>query len=62
MKRIILSRTSRSQIKTTMDSLANLREMAMAGALTERYARNLHGVLSCYDRIIITGTLPSEVS
>ncbi len=29
-----------------------------ATALTERYAANLHGVLSCYDRIIITGTLP----
>ena len=27
-------------------------------ALVERYAANLHGVLSCYDRIIITGTLP----
>ena len=25
---------------------------------TERYAANLHGVLSCYDRIIVTGTLP----
>jgi hypothetical protein len=29
-----------------------------ARALTERYAANLHGVLSCFDRIIITGTLP----
>ena len=29
-----------------------------AAALTERYAANLHGVLSCYDRIIVTGTLP----
>jgi hypothetical protein len=29
-----------------------------AVALTDRYAANLHGVLSCYDRIIITGTLP----
>jgi predicted DNA-binding ribbon-helix-helix protein len=27
-------------------------------ALTERYAANLHGVLSCFDRVIITGTLP----
>lgn len=26
--------------------------------LEERYAVNLHGVLSCYDRIIIVGTLP----
>lgn len=29
-----------------------------ATALTERYAANLHGVLSCYDRIIVTGMLP----
>jgi hypothetical protein len=26
--------------------------------LTERYADRLAGVLSCYDRIIVTGTLP----
>ncbi|GHU06076.1 hypothetical protein FACS1894158_11340 [Betaproteobacteria bacterium] len=26
--------------------------------LAERYATNLHGVLSCFDRIIIVGTLP----
>lgn len=26
--------------------------------LTARYAQNLAGVLSCYDRIVITGTLP----
>ena len=31
-----------------------------ATALTDRYAANLHGVLSRYDRIIITGTLPGE--
>ncbi len=30
----------------------------MSGALTERYADRLVGVLSCYDRIVITGTLP----
>jgi hypothetical protein len=29
-----------------------------ATALTDRYAANLQGVLSCYDRIIVTGTLP----
>ncbi|MEO7852088.1 MAG: MarR family transcriptional regulator [Rubrivivax sp.] len=29
-----------------------------ATALTDRYAANLHGVLSCYDRLIITGPLP----
>src|SRR6266852_9582899 len=26
--------------------------------LTERYAGQIAGVLSCYDRIVITGTLP----
>jgi len=29
-----------------------------ATALTERYAANLQGVLSCFDRIIVTGTPP----
>ena len=29
-----------------------------ANGLVERYAANLHGVLSCFDRIIIVGTLP----
>ena len=26
--------------------------------MTERYRERLAGVLSCYDRIIVTGTLP----
>src|ERR1700676_3130858 len=30
----------------------------MKADLIERYAANLHGVLSCFDRILITGTLP----
>jgi hypothetical protein len=30
----------------------------MAQMLTGRYRERLHGVLSCYDRIVITGTLP----
>jgi hypothetical protein len=30
----------------------------MTQMLTERYRERLHGVLSCYDRIVITGTLP----
>ena len=30
----------------------------MAALLTERYQHNLQGVLSCYDRIVITGTIP----
>ena len=29
----------------------------MATQLTERYKNDLLGVLSCYDRIVITGTL-----
>src|SRR4051812_18188355 len=31
---------------------------AMAQMLTERYRERLYGVLSCYDRLVITGTLP----
>lgn len=30
----------------------------MTQALVERYASRLHGVLSCYDRMVMTGTLP----
>ncbi|MGB9645543.1 MAG: hypothetical protein WCB44_10535 [Stellaceae bacterium] len=30
----------------------------MSQPLTERYRERLAGVLSCYDRIIVTGTLP----
>jgi hypothetical protein len=30
----------------------------MTTLLTERYRSDLQGVLSCYDRIVITGTLP----
>ncbi|OGA94991.1 MAG: hypothetical protein A3E79_12815 [Burkholderiales bacterium RIFCSPHIGHO2_12_FULL_61_11] len=30
----------------------------METQLVNRYAANLHGVLSCYDRILIMGTLP----
>lgn len=58
LRSLNLSRTSRSQTRTTMGSIGLARRMAMAAALTDRYAANLHGVLSCYDRIIITGTLP----
>src|SRR5947209_20322759 len=31
----------------------------MTEALTERYADRIGGVLSCYDRLVITGTLPT---
>jgi hypothetical protein len=31
----------------------------MAQHLIERYGDRLHGVLSCYDRMVMTGTLPS---
>jgi len=30
----------------------------MTTLLTDRYKNDLQGVLSCYDRIVITGTLP----
>ncbi len=30
----------------------------METQMTKRYATNLHGVLSCYDRILIVGTVP----
>jgi hypothetical protein len=30
----------------------------MTQALVERYADRLHGVLCCYDRMVVTGTLP----
>ena len=31
----------------------------MTQALMERYADRIAGVLSCYDRLVITGTLPT---
>jgi hypothetical protein len=31
----------------------------MASALIERYAERISGVLSCYDRVVVTGTLPT---
>src|SRR3974377_363569 len=31
----------------------------MTQAVTERYAERIAGVLSCYDRLVITGTLPT---
>jgi hypothetical protein len=31
----------------------------MSQSLTERYADRIAGVLSCYDRVVITGTLPT---
>ena len=33
----------------------------MRQLLTERYRERLAGVLSCYDRIIVTGTLPGSL-
>jgi hypothetical protein len=30
----------------------------MSQSLTERYDNRIAGVLSCYDRVVITGTLP----
>jgi hypothetical protein len=34
-------------------------ESAMTSALIERYGDRIAGVLSCYDRIVVTGTLPT---
>jgi carbamoylphosphate synthase small subunit len=31
----------------------------MASALVERYDDRIAGVLSCYDRVVVTGTLPT---
>jgi hypothetical protein len=31
----------------------------MASALVERYDDRIGGVLSCYDRVVVTGTLPT---
>jgi len=31
----------------------------MASALAERYDDRIAGVLSCYDRVVVTGTLPT---
>ena len=31
----------------------------MSQSLTERYDDRIAGVLSCYDRVVITGTLPA---
>src|ERR1700676_1872136 len=31
----------------------------MTGSLTERYHDRIAGVLSCYDRVVVTGTLPT---
>ena len=30
----------------------------MSQSLTERYDERIAGMLSCYDRVVITGTLP----
>ena len=32
----------------------------MTGSLTERYDDRIAGVLSCYDRVVVTGTLDRE--
>jgi hypothetical protein len=34
-------------------------ESEMKGPLTERYDDRIAGVLSCYDRVVVTGTLPT---
>jgi hypothetical protein len=55
----VVRRQSRNQTGNPITGEAGSRRPTMTeAALTDRYAANLHGVLSCYDRIIITGTLP----
>ena len=54
----ILSRLSRNQ-KGCSIVIATIAEGAMASALVERYDDRIAGVLSCYDRVVITGTLPT---
>jgi hypothetical protein len=34
----------------------------MSQSLTERYDDRIAGVLSCYDRVVITGTVPVMLS
>jgi hypothetical protein len=34
-------------------------ESQMTGSLTERYDDRIAGVLSCCDRVVVTGTLPT---
>ena len=34
-------------------------ESQMTGSLVERYGDRIAGVLSCYDRVVVTGTLPT---
>ena len=31
---------------------------SMSQSLTERYGERIAGILSCYDRLVVTGTLP----
>jgi hypothetical protein len=33
----------------------------MSQSLTERYDERIAGVLSCYDRLVITGMLPGKL-
>ena len=55
-----LSRQSRNQ---RGDSIVlrcqSCREPDDTGSLTERYDDRIAGVLSCYDRVVVTGTLPT---
>lgn len=54
-----LSRHSWNQTGNTISGIPMARKSTMAAtALAERYAADLHDVLLCYDRIIVTGTLP----
>src|SRR5271167_1078860 len=55
-----LSRQSRNQRgDSIVRRCQSCRESRMTGSLTERYDDRIAGVLSCYDRVVVTGTLPT---
>src|SRR3984957_5488750 len=54
-----LSRLNRNQKGSNVVSWCNVIENQQMVSLSQRYDERIAGVLSCYDRIVITGTLPT---
>jgi hypothetical protein len=54
-----LSRMNRNQEGITSLACANVIECRKMVSLTQRYDDRIAGVLSCYDRVVVTGTLPT---
>jgi len=52
------SRTSQNQSGLITGKATNQAEATMTQSLTERYREPMTAVVSCYDRIVMTGTLP----